>query len=218
MSKPIISSKGDDQPKKITFIGTLNTSEFEIMYRIKLKRICRGYSQQELAFLLGKNKDYISVRERLEGKKGYSLLDLNKLAFILDYEPPTFVPAKANKITATYKGSDVRENGKIYHEVSIKSGASHKLLFKLEEEDLEVIHFPEDEERQLTRLKTFLITLCEIGYFAEERTPFEILSCCSRTVPGYTRVRLIERAVNYCIEQKKMRKVLRREYITYQKA
>ncbi|HJU46070.1 MAG TPA: hypothetical protein VJ647_04755 [Chitinophagaceae bacterium] len=212
MPKPIIS------PKKLTFTGTLPAIDFEIMYRVKLKRICRGYSQQELAFLLGKNKDYITARERLESKKGYSFLDLNKLAFILDYEPPTFVPAKADKKTATYKGSEVRENGKIYHEVSIKAGASYKLLFKMEEEDLEIIHFPEDEERQLTKLKTFLTALCEIGYFAEERTPFEILGCCSRTVPGYTRVRLIERAVNYCIEQKKIKKMARRDYITYRNA
>lgn len=218
MPKPIASSKNKDFSKKLTFTGTLNTSEFEIMYRVKLKRICKGYSQQELAFLLGKNKDYISVREHLEGKKGYSFLDLNKLAFILDYEPPTFVPAKADKHMAIYRGSEVRENGKIYYEVSIKAGAAHKLLFKLEEEDLEVIHFPEDEERQLTKLKTFLTTLCEIGYFAEERTPFEILGCCSRTVPGYTRVRLIERAVNYCIEQKKIRKAIRKEYTTYRNA
>jgi transcriptional regulator with XRE-family HTH domain len=216
MSKPIVSSKKNYLSKKITFTSTLNTSDFEVMYRIKLKRICKGYSQQELAFLLGKPKDYITARERLEDKKGYTFLDINKLAFILDYDCPSFVPVKASKIIATYTGSEVRENEKIYHEISIKAGASHKLLFKLEEDDPEINHFPASEERQLNKLKTFLATLCEIGYFSQERAPFEIFGCCSRTIPGHISVRLIEQAVNHCISQKKIRKVERREYITYQ--
>ena len=166
--------------------------------------------------MLGKNKEYISARERLEGKKGYSFLDIDKLAFILNYDCPSFVPVKASKITATYTGSEIRENGKIYHEASIKDGTSHKLLFKIEEEDPEVIPFPVSEERQLNKLKAFLTALCEIGYFSRERTPFEIFGCCSRTVSSYISVHLVEQAVNHCIEQKKIRKVMKREYATYQ--
>lgn len=207
------TSKKEAVSNKITFTGTMHSVDFDVMCRIKLKRICQGYSQKELAFLLGRDKDYISAKEQFKSKRGYTLDEINRLAFILEYNCPSFVSANPGKNTiATYIGSETKENGKIYHEVQTNLS---KILFKIEEDDTQITTFLASEERQLARLKVFIDSLCEIGYFLEVRTPFQIFLCCSRTVPGYINPRLVEKAINHLVQQKEIKQIVKGGYISY---
>lgn len=206
---------------RITFTGTMHAIDFEVMYRIKLKRICKGYSQQETAFLLGKSKDYISIRERFGSKKSYTAGEIGDLSLILDCESPSFLPRNPHKDGYNmYIGQEIRANGKIYHEARIKGkGAkSTELIFKLEEDDPEVIDFPDSEQLQLARLKILLFALCEIGFFTGTKTPWQVFYHCSRLLTHYISPRLIEQVVNHFIKERKINKVIKDGYIVYKSA
>lgn len=213
--------KEEKPSKQLIFSGSMHAVDFEVMYQIKLKRICRGYSQQETAFLLGKDKNYIVAKERLENKKSYTTGEIGRLALILDYDSHSFIPRNFTKEGYnSYIGKEIKEKGKIYHEIRIKekNGNANKLLFKIQEDDPDVVYFPESEKLQLERLKILLTALYETGYFTGTKTPLQIFLCCSRLLTNYINPRLVEQAINHFIQQKKISKQIEDNEIAYRSA
>lgn len=66
-------------------------SYIDTVYNVQLKRIALGYSQEELSFLLGKDKKYIYLIEAFTPNKEYYTTDIFRLAEIFDCEPKDIV-------------------------------------------------------------------------------------------------------------------------------
>ncbi len=177
------SNQANSSPKKLMFTGVMNSVDFEVMYRVKLKRICMGYSQQEVAFLMGKEKNYISLKEHFVRRTAYRVSDIGRLSILLDCENSSFVARNSVKDQFnTYIGYETRSDGKILHEVFVKEkGDKRKLVFKIEEDDPEVINYPDFENTKFEKLKLLLLTLREIGYF----------NTCKKSLASFSQLRQI---------------------------
>lgn len=216
MLKQAISQKKANA-KKETFTGIMHTVDFEVMYKVKLKRIGKEYSQEQTAFLMGKHKGYISAKERFETSKGYTVEDICRLSSFLDLDPPSFIPPKYIKGENTYIGVEFREAGKIYHEARVQAEKNKpgKFLFRLYEHDQSIILHPESQEQQFNKLKVFLDVLWDAGYFNEAKTPAEIFARSKRLMQHYITPSLVERVINYFIAKKKIKKILDNGYNVY---
>jgi len=62
---------------------------------VKKKRLEKGYSQKELAYLLDKSIGFIGDIESRKGRAKYNLNHINELAKVFECSPKDFLPERS---------------------------------------------------------------------------------------------------------------------------
>ena len=70
----------------------LSPIEQYVIDAVKKKRLEKGYSQKELAYLLDKSIGFLGDIESAKGRAKYNLNHINELAKIFECSPQDFLP------------------------------------------------------------------------------------------------------------------------------
>lgn len=184
-------------------------SVFDTLYLIKLNRIARSLSPEELSFLIGRPANYLESKEGLF-VGDLTVKDLYWIAAAF-YLPPTMIFMRKSHMDKKIKVkvSKVKQHGIISHIAEMKDGIrAPKLLFKLYEYKTPLTK--KDKEKNAQQLSLLIKTignLLQQAYFNKGfRRPLEIYNHCSAITKIYIRPYLLKKALNtYCAPDKKPR-------------
>jgi len=155
--------------------------QLETLYRIMLRRISKGYSAAQLAFLIGVPDYFVSDVETLE-RPFYSADELERIAIALEEKNPSCFSSALNDESIlqviVYGNHDDGRFVNAYYRVGEDDTQTE--LFRLQEEV-----FPEADHAQeiLEILIDTIDVLIRTGYFYEPKLPFEVFSAVNSLWP-----------------------------------
>ncbi|MGV3527327.1 MAG: hypothetical protein ACO1OO_00375 [Flavisolibacter sp.] len=174
-------------------------AQADIAYLVKANRIGRGYSAEELSFLIGHSKDYVAGRELALPHKDFTVLDLYTLAKLFNQFNVFFFfmrnPQELKMIWV--KATLSREENRVVHRLERKrDDGENELLFQLYEYDAPLPESAiESDRKELERLVKYVGGLLRRGWFTDSRTPLEIFQRCCAGLKRDIRPRLLEKAL-----------------------
>ncbi len=165
----------------------ITSGELENIYQVMIKRIAKGYTAEQLSFLIGKEAGYISAIELLDAPF-YTISELKKIALVLEENDLNSFFLKESDETSLLVVMERDDEGNTRkHTCSIIDEDQEKQppLFLIKEdisEDLaENMTSKEDWEIANKAVKL----LIRSGYFYEAKMPFEVCQSVNRflTIP-----------------------------------
>jgi hypothetical protein len=140
----------------------------DLVYLIKISRISRNYTAQELAFLVGKPGNYIAEREQLLPGKHFTLTDMVRLADVFDRQLTSMYmnnPLDLEKIAV--RVTVRKENGAILHSIEQREGNGViKRLCLLYEYEITVTGAEKEmQEKQLAQIIKSIGKMIANNYF-----------------------------------------------------
>jgi len=184
-------------------------SVLDTLYLIKLNRIGRSLSPEELSFLIGRSANYMESKEDLS-VGDLTVKDLYGIAAAF-YLPPTmiFMRNSHRDKKVKVKVSKVKQQGIICHTAEMHNESrAPELLFKLYEYKVPLTK--KDKEKNAQQLSLLVKTIGNLlnqTYFNKGfRTPWEIYDHCSAISEIYIRPCLLQKALSiHCAPDKKPR-------------
>jgi len=168
----------------MTTIKEIPAFQLATIYRVMLKRIAKGYTAEQLTFLIGAPENHIQDIEALE-KPFYSLDDLERIARALEESnlQTLFSPINNEAMLKIAVSREYAEGNFIHSFYLLDKDNNQKELFRLQEEE-----FPEFDD--LLRSDEILDTVSDTvdvmirsGYFYEPKLPYEIFSTINTLQP-----------------------------------
>ena len=168
----------------MTTIKEIPAFQLATIYRVMLKRIAKGYTAEQLTFLIGAPENHIQDIEALE-KPFYSLDDLERIARALEESnlQSLFSPINNEAMLKIAVSREYAEGNFIHSFYLLDKDNNQKELFRLQEEE-----FPEFDD--LLRSDEILDTVSDTvdvmirsGYFYEPKLPYEIFSTINTLQP-----------------------------------
>jgi hypothetical protein len=156
-------------------IQDIQAIQLETLYRVMMLRMAKGYTAEQLNYLIGAPYHFVEDVESLL-KPPYTGNQLDRITEALgEGNPESFFPLKEDETVlkiAVYKESDRGKIGHTYYQID-ENGNEEELFRLLEDE------FPDEEEipnfeNTLQLVKDLLTIMYRSGYFAETRMPYEI--------------------------------------------
>ncbi|SEL98626.1 hypothetical protein SAMN05216436_10174 [bacterium A37T11] len=179
--------------------------EYEINTQTRIFREAAGYTQEEFAFLIGRDPSEVAACEDLASAESYSLYHLNRYARILGKVPADFVlegsdedVIKINARKTVYPNKTVYRGERIYLDGRKEKLEPYEIITKTKALN------PSEEQRMLELFDGLL----KAGYFQTGKTGFEIhqhvLTCWS----GPFRVQLLIDGLSTLSSRRKRPKLL----------
>lgn len=177
----------------------MQRSLVDLFYLIKLNRIGKNYSMEELSFLIGKNKKYMIKREKSLRPDLLLTKELCLIADVFDMQAPSlFMNSRGDYETVIMRASIVKKNGNIIHTIEKKvDGGRIELLCQLYEYGKVSGTARKREEKELAALIMVVGEVVNGSFFDKEvRSPFEIFLHCKRLMKRDIRPCLLEKALD----------------------
>jgi transcriptional regulator with XRE-family HTH domain len=158
----------------MTFSKNISAFQLYSIYRIMLKRIAKGYTAEQLAFLIGAPERYISDVESLE-RPFYTIDELNRITLALEESNPgSLYPSISNEDELKMVVYREQQHCMIVHTYcSVDKENNEQELFRLQEEDYIELH-DLDQSETLDLVIDIIAVLIRSGYFYEPKLPCEV--------------------------------------------
>jgi transcriptional regulator with XRE-family HTH domain len=222
-------------PKVKEFRLLMSSLEFDMTYRTREIRIKKGFSPEDLSFLLGYNKNFVREIEDPTNKKSYDISLLNYLPKILECSIQKFI---SNHLPGDnhirIKAKKWIKGNKAYYEINqLADGNTQKSLIKFQfEENLPLLK-KKDKNKVLQKMKIgrpkkgektiadtiiskkesdirkLVVNLFEGNFFSEPKTPFYIFNYCRTIIGEEITCEYVERALSMFTGKKKFPKLKR---------
>ena len=180
------------KPKERTAYVVMAAFDFNLISNIRKAREKLDYSQEELSFLFGREKKYVSTIEDPTNKKKYDLSHLNFYGKVLGRLPRKLISKSKTP------GAFIRINSKcIEFEDKVRCEVEEVLedgtaspLFSFEE-SVSSDYSPKDQA-----ITNDVVTeLFEAGYFDTHRFPFETFQLCKEKLKKKFKPKLLMEAL-----------------------
>ena len=177
----------------------------QIIYRVMIKRISKGFSAEELSFLIGREQNYIAAIETCKAAV-YTDEELRLIAIALNESNiRSFYPQLSSAENVSVEMERQKKGNKIVHTCDIVTPEGYRQpFFNLEEDTLESSFEngtgPEDKAIAYDAVDILLRS----GYFFEAKLPYKVFQSINRFLesisisPFYIQLALD----NYCEEVK----------------
>ena len=156
-------------------IQDIQAIQLETLYRVMMLRMAKGYTAEQLNYLIGAPYHFVADVESLI-KPPYTGDQLDRITEALgDGNAESFFPLKEDETVVKIAVYKEYERGKIAHTYyQVDENGNEEELFRLLEDE-----FPDEDEipnfeNTLQLVKDLLEIMFRSGYFAETRTPCEI--------------------------------------------
>lgn len=179
-------------------------STVDLIYLIKLNRIGRHFSAEELSFLIGRNKKYITSREETLSGTMLQMDDIFMAAFVFDRDITSMYMRTSHgyKKILVQASSIKKKDGKIVYTIEQKMGDGEvELLCQVYEYSRSSSGNARkvDEEELAQLIKTIEGAVRE-GYFDEGiYGPLEIFRYCREKTEKEVHPWLLEKALAVCM-------------------
>lgn len=164
----------------------ITRTQLETIYRVMIKRIAKGFTAEQLSFLIGKEGNYIRSVEMLD-EPCYAISELEKIAMALEETNfKSFFP-RVHDESEIIVGVESHNDG-LHREQSyviVDENGTDQSLFTIKEDVFE--NFGEnmlsEENSEIARDAVML--LIRAGYFFEAKLPLEVFQSINTflTVP-----------------------------------
>lgn len=164
----------------------ITRTQLETIYRVMIKRIAKGFTAEQLSFLIGKEGNYIRSVEMLD-EPCYAISELEKIAMALEETNfKSFFP-RVHDESEIIVGVESYNDG-LHREQSyiiVDENGTDQPLFTIQEDVFE--NFGEnmlsEENSEIARDAVML--LIRAGYFFEPKIPFEVFQSINKflTIP-----------------------------------
>jgi transcriptional regulator with XRE-family HTH domain len=165
---------------------TLTVYQLEVLYRILLQRIAKGYSASQLTFLIGAAPGYVEEVETFQ-RPFYTGDDLQRIALALEEEHlPDLYPSLAddNEVLISVQKQEYKDRW-VYTYCRIDEQNEEEVLYMLQEgADAKLDDLPEGDEILAIVVDTIDV-LVRSGYFYEAKLPYEVFQSINRLLPTY---------------------------------
>lgn len=164
----------------------ITRTQLETIYRVMIKRIAKGFTAEQLSFLIGKEDNYIRSVEMLD-EPCYSISELERIALALEETNfKSFFPRvhdESEIIVGIESYNDGIQRGQSY--IIVDDNGTDQPLFAVKEDVFE--NFGEnmlsEENSEIARDAVML--LIRAGYFFEPKMPFQVFQSINKflTIP-----------------------------------
>jgi transcriptional regulator with XRE-family HTH domain len=175
------------------------SSFVDLVYLVKINRISKGFSTEELSFLIGRAKNYIETRESLLPRKDFTMRDICWLAEAFGIVPPSlFMNNSGIPDKIRVRTSVVKQNGITYHITErIEENGEPQLFYQLYEYTEPTPDEIKRDQQQLDELIRTVGKLLHGKYFDKNiRRPLEIFQHCRSITKKDIRPRLLQKALD----------------------
>jgi transcriptional regulator with XRE-family HTH domain len=168
----------------MTTIKEIPALELDTIYRIMLKRIGKGYTAEQLSFLIGAPEGYIQEIETLE-RPFYTTQDLDRITIALEESnPESLFPRTENETIYRIIVSSSFEQGKFVHAYyRVYEDDQQEELFRLYEEGSPEFDDMMKSEETVDLVGDTIDVLIRTGYFYEPKSPSEIFKTINNLRP-----------------------------------
>lgn len=161
--------------RKIVSMHALHT-----MQRVMLKRISKGYSAEELSFLIGCKSDFVAAVEGLK-VVGYTCKDIRRIAKALEERDLcSFFNPLDEEVLAEVQMEHIEEGGVLVHRCTLYSLGVHRVILLLNEPVLENQQPIGGNSSGFDMAMEGLKLLLNSGYFSIARTNQQIFKRINR--------------------------------------
>ena len=195
MKNPDLQKKGTEIPKAV----------FDLIYRVQIKRIALGYTQQDIDFFLGFGKHYWRSIEHIKEYKQLTISDLLCLADAFKCSPDDFAYPIENQsledkiivkvIQITGRKYVTRKAYQIHHRQSV-------LLYQLFENNPQI--YIETHHQALSDAQHIIGSLYHNGFFDMPKDTVEIFHACNEQSDDHILPRFIEQALQPYLKTKNL--------------
>ena len=172
--------------KKMKTTKTLTVFQLEILYRILLQRIAKGYTARQLAFLIGATPGYVEEVESLQ-RPFYTPDDLERISMALEEEHlQNLYPSVAddNELLISVQKQKYKDRW-VYTYCRIDEQNEEEVLYMLREDaDPELDDLPEGDDI-LSIVADTIDVLVRAGYFYEAKLPYQVFQSINKLLPSY---------------------------------
>jgi len=164
----------------------LTVFQLEILYRIILQRIAKGYTAGQLAFLIGAASQYVEEVEAFQ-RPFYTSDDLHRIALALEEEHlQNLYPSVTDndELLISVQKTEYK-NRWVYTYCRVDEQNEEEVLFMLRE-DLDPTHedMPDGDD-VLAIVEDTIDVLTRSGYFYEAKLPIEVFQSINKLLPTY---------------------------------
>lgn len=211
----------------------MSSLEFDMTYRTREMRIKRGFSAEDLSFLLGYNEGFVREIEDPTNKKSYDISLLNYLPKILECSVQKLI---ANRLPGDdhirIKTKKWVKNNKAHYEMEQLTDSNIQktpIKFRFEENlpthrkkhrnknlqkrkkgrprTEEKVHTNIALSKEESDIRKLIADLFEGNFFNEPKTPFYIFNYCRTVVGNKITCEYVERALSIFTGKKKFPKL-----------
>ncbi|EHQ30936.1 helix-turn-helix domain-containing protein [Mucilaginibacter paludis] len=169
----------------------------DMIYRLQMKRIAAGYTQEELSFLLGYPPDQVSRIEAFDTDALVLLTDLSRLALIFDCTLLSLTPGypisqQKIEILTDYDQDSFRNYYTVYR---VNAGKPNELLYKIMEDKIDYTRQNENVDAITVRLQALMEKLIGDGYFTKGAEAWDIYMDSQEQIKQRYPPRLLQRVI-----------------------
>jgi len=168
----------------MTTTETIPAFQLATIYRVMLKRIAKGYSADQLNFLIGAPSDHIQDIESLQ-EPFYSINELERISMALEETNPQSLFSTINNEDELQIVVNKEFNQfKIVHTYSrVNWQGQEEALFRLQEDEFQELEDLEKSNETLGIVSDTIDVLIRSGYFYEAKLPYEIFQTINSLRP-----------------------------------
>jgi len=178
-------------------------NELETLYRLMMRRIAKGYTAEQLNFLIAAPYHYVEDVESLK-KPFYSVEELDRITNALEEgNPESFFPLIEDETVLNIAVYKEYTQDKITNSFCVVDEEGYEQeLFKLME-----YQFPDQDEipnsdNTMKLVVDMVDVMIRSGYFAEPRYPYEVFHAINRLLPVPVNAYFLDAAMlEYTIEE-----------------
>lgn len=189
--------------------------EVEKMLNVLVFRKKKGYSQFELAFLMGQRDYYVRDAENPNHSLVYNVPFTNIFRQIFNCTTQAIVPDINRKPAYSIRilqASDEADNSVYRAEIKLE-GSDWQLIGEFgPEEKSALLEFEEPEHNATEELvKNWVLGKIEAGYFDSEKNALEILKDCEKELESWVRPLFLANALKACNGTKGLPKLMKKK-------
>lgn len=177
------------------FGGCVSKSEFQRRIEFIRKRIALGYSQEEIAFLIGRYPRLIRDYEEMAARVRPGGADIAVLSEVMGEDVSALFPPEGDDVLR-WKVSGTRIERKIvtYYEMTLETHEKPTPKFKAKERPLKV--FDDRDEHSHVLGEIVLQRMLDGNYFLSSKSALEILSSFHKALVPKIRPIILKHAIH----------------------
>lgn len=168
---------------EMNYLSEITETQFQIIYKVMIKRIAKGYSAEQLSYLLGRPRNYIAKVECFD-HDCYHVTELSRIALALEendytsFMPETIIDDKVKISMEKNLAGDTCT----YTCASVTREHQRKIRFVLQEYigRRVFLGFSGIRDYDLLILLDMVEVLIRDGYFRKLRSPLDIFTSINR--------------------------------------
>lgn len=190
----------------------VSSIEFDKTYRVRQKRIKKGYTARELSFLLGYHPLYVRNLEDPTSTKKYNASETNYLRLIFDCPLSELM---AERIDEPFYQVQVEQSinsgtGNNSYTISLLRGDTKEYFLSFEEEPAG-FELPLESVASKQQIQDYVDELFAGGFFDEPRTGLDVFKFCLGNFGSPLRPAFVAEALSFYTGKRKAPRLVKRK-------